>query len=335
MGIWGSTLKRSNTGELRREDDLTNIIKEFFLNNRQQVSSYEIHMPGAPGEDWIVDVDGSLRIDDSDLPFKIGKLTGDLICTRRRLDSNILPDELLGSVIFVENENDNARSQNATAGNGVSNSEDPTMGLVRTKATTLQEKKELKDKCQRKLFDVLDDIDYHELEIDVEEIIKTFREKKAASKNIDYKLIIDIEDVLNNSGRYKRCDIYISEDRDKPISFRAIDKAVYLAFLSLDKTFAVDDIKASFTKLVRNIYTKLPNDRKASDLYNGIQATDKIFGASWLREHIKDIKDQLKARIYDREIVEKFAIEGKKGDAVNIQMNTNEIRKQVKDAFNI
>ena len=209
------------------------------------------------------------------------------------------------------------------------------MGLVRTKATTLQEKKELKDKCQRKLFDVLDDIDYHELEIDVEEIIKTFREKKAASKNIDYKLIIDIEDVLNNSGRYKRCDIYISEDRDKPISFRAIDKAVYLAFLSLDKTFAVDDIKASFTKLVRNIYTKLPNDRKASDLYNGIQATDKIFGASWLREHIKDIKDQLKARIYDREIVEKFAIEGKKGDAVNIQMNTDEIRKQVKDAFNI
>ena len=335
MGIWGSTLKRSNTGELRREDDLTNIIKEFFLNNQQQVSSYEIHMPGAPGEDWIVDVDGSLRIDDSDLPFKIGKLTGDLICTRRRLDSNILPDELLGSVIFVENENDNARSQNATAGNGVSNSEDPTMGLVRTKATTLQEKKELKDKCQRKLFDVLDDIDYHELEIDVEEIIKTFREKKAASKNIDYKLIIDIEDVLNNSGRYKRCDIYISEDRDKPISFRAIDKAVYLAFLSLDKTFAVDDIKASFTKLVRNIYTKLPNDRKASDLYNGIQATDKIFGASWLREHIKDIKDQLKARIYDREIVEKFAIEGKKGDAVNIQMNTDEIRKQVKDAFNI
>ena len=63
MGIWGSTLKRSNTGELRREDDLTNIIKEFFLNNQQQVSSYEIYMPGAPGEDWIVDVDGSLRID--------------------------------------------------------------------------------------------------------------------------------------------------------------------------------------------------------------------------------------------------------------------------------
>ena len=320
MGIWGSTLKRSNTGELRREDDMTYVIKEF-LNNQQNVSSYEIHIPGSPGEDWIVDVDGSLRIDDSDLPFKIGKLTGDLISTRRRLESNMLPNELLGSVIFVEN--------------GVSNSEDPTMGLVRTKATTLQEKKELKDKCQRKLFDVLDDIDYHELEIDVEEIIKTFREKKAASKNIDYKLIIDIEDVLNNSGRYKRCDIYISEDRDKPISFRAIDKAVYLAFLSLDKTFAVDDIKASFTKLVRNIYTKLPNDRKASDLYNGIQATDKIFGASWLREHIKDIKDQLKARIYDREIVEKFAIEGKKGDAVNIQMNTDEIRKQVKDAFNI
>ena len=197
MGIWGSTLKRSNTGELRREDDLTNIIKEFFLNNQQQVSSYEIHMPGAPGEDWIVDVDGSLRIDDSDLPFKIGKLTGDLICTRRRLDSNILPDELLGSVIFVENENDNARSQNATAGNGVSNSEDPTMGLLRTRATTQQEKKELKNKCERKLIDVLDDIDYHEIEIDVEEIIKTFREKKAASKNIDYKLIVDIEGDLN------------------------------------------------------------------------------------------------------------------------------------------
>ena len=334
MGIWGSTLKRSNTGELRREDDMTYVIKEF-LNNQQNVSSYEIHIPGSPGEDWIVDVDGSLRIDDSDLPFKIGKLTGDLISTRRRLESNMLPNELLGSVIFVENEKDNTRSQNATAGNGVSNSEDPTMGLLRTKATTQQEKKELKNKCERKLIDVLDDIDYHEIEIDVEEIIKTFREKKAASKNIDYKLIIDIEDVLNNSGRYKRCDIYISEDRDKPISFRAIDKAVYLAFLSLDKTFAVDDIKASFTKLVRNIYTKLPNDRKASDLYNGIQATDKIFGASWLREHIKDIKDQLKARIYDREIVEKFAIEGKKGEAVSIQMNTDEIRKQVKDAFNI
>ena len=334
MGMWSSVLRRSNTGELRREDDMTYVITEF-LNNQQNVSSYEIHIPGSPGEDWIVDVDGSLRIDDSDLPFKIGKLTGDLISTRRRLESNMLPNELLGSVVFVENEKDNTRSQNATAGNGVSNSEDPTMGLVRTKATTLQEKKELKDKCQRKLFDVLDDIDYHELEIDVEEIIKTFREKKAASKNIDYKLIVDIEGDLNNSGRYKRCDIYISEDRDKPISFRAIDKAVYLAFLSLDKTFAVDDIKASFTKLVRNIYTKLPNDRKASDFYNGIQATDKIFGASWLREHIKDIKDQLKARIYDREIVEKFAIEGKKGDAVNIQMNTDEIRKQVKDAFNI
>ena len=335
MGIWGSTLKRSNTGELRREDDLTNIIKEFFLNNQQQVSSYEIHMPGAPGEDWIVDVDGSLRIDDSDLPFKIGKLTGDLICTRRRLDSNILPDELLGSVIFVENENDNARSQNATAGNGVSNSEDPTMGLLRTKATTQQEKKELKNKCERKLIDVLDDIDYHELEIDVEEIIKTFREKKAASKNIDYKLIIDIKGDIIKSNCYKRCDIYISEDRDTPLALRAIDKAVYLAFLSLDKTFDVDGMKPSFTALVRNIYQKLPNDRKASDPEKGIAAPNMRFKPSWLRERMKDIKDQLKARIYAREIVEKFAIEGKKGEAVSIQMNTDEIRKQVKAAFNI
>ena len=81
MGIWGSTLKRSNTGELRREDDMTYVIKEF-LNNQQNVSSYEIHIPGSPGEDWIVDVDGSLRIDDSDLPFKIGKLTGDRKSTR-------------------------------------------------------------------------------------------------------------------------------------------------------------------------------------------------------------------------------------------------------------
>lgn len=335
MGMWSSVMRRSKTGELRREDDMTYVIKEF-LNNQQNVSSYEIHIPGSPGEDWIVDVDGSLRIDDSDLPFKIGKLTGDLISTRRRLDSNILPNELLGSVIFVENEKDNTRSQNATAGNGVSTPEDLTMGLIRKKAENKYEEKELKDKCIRKLIDVLDDIDYHKLEIDVEEIIKTFREKKAASKNIDYKLIIDIEGDLNKSKYYKRCDIYISEDRDTPISFRAIDKAVYLAFLSLDKTFDVDGMQPSFTKLVRNIYTKLPNDRKASDFDKGIAAPNMRFKPSWLRERMKDIKDQFKARIYDREIVEKFAIVGKKrGEPVDIQMNTDEIRKQVKDAFNI
>ena len=133
MGMWSSVLRRSKTGELRREDDMTYVIKEF-LNNQQNVSPYEIHIPGSPGEDWIVDVDGSLRIDDSDLPFKTGKLTGDLISTRRRLESNMLPNELLGSVIFVENEKDNTRSQNATAGNGVSTPEDPTMGRIRKKA---------------------------------------------------------------------------------------------------------------------------------------------------------------------------------------------------------
>lgn len=334
MGMWSSVLRRSNTGELRREDDMTYVIKEF-LNNQQNVSSYEIHIPESPGEDWIVDVDGSLRIDDCDLPFKIGRLTGDLISTRRRLESNMLPNELLGSVIFVD-ENDNTRSQNATAGNGVSTPEDLTMGLIRKKAENKYEEKELKDKCIRKLIDVLDDIDYHELEIDVEEIIKTFREKKAASKNIDYKLIIDIEgDIKDKLDCYKRCDIYISEDRDTPISFRAIDKAVYLAFLSLDKTFDVDGMKPSFTKLVHNIYTQLPNDRKASDPYKGIAAPNMRFKPSWLRERMKDIKDRLKARIYDREIVEKFAIEGKKGEDVSIQMNTDEIRKQVKAAFNI
>ena len=56
-------------------------------------------------DEKIVDIEGSVEIypsmlKDGELPFKIGKLTGDFICYCREFQQSIIPDEIEGKIVF-------------------------------------------------------------------------------------------------------------------------------------------------------------------------------------------------------------------------------------------
>ena len=76
MVLWSKGVDRSKTGEIRKEDDLKNMIEEYFSNKEEKVP-YEI----VDDKNWIVDIDGNIHLNQSDLDegklfFKIGKLSG-------------------------------------------------------------------------------------------------------------------------------------------------------------------------------------------------------------------------------------------------------------------
>lgn len=62
MGLWTKGVKRSETGDGRKENILTSQIEDFF-NIREESVSYEI----VDDKNWIVDVNGNLHLYQSDL----------------------------------------------------------------------------------------------------------------------------------------------------------------------------------------------------------------------------------------------------------------------------
>ena len=114
MGMWKSGLDRAKTGETNQTlveelqpnnvpDEIRNTRVEEFLAKQPNKVPYEIR--NKDDKEWVVDFDGSIEIRDSDLEngnllFKIGRLTGDLICYCRHIKPSLIPEELGGEIIF-------------------------------------------------------------------------------------------------------------------------------------------------------------------------------------------------------------------------------------------
>lgn len=74
---------------------------EYFFEIQSQVKSFSLR----EDDKSIVDIDGSVEIFPSmlrrgELPFKIGKVTGDFICYCREFKQSIIPEHVSGNIIF-------------------------------------------------------------------------------------------------------------------------------------------------------------------------------------------------------------------------------------------
>ena len=165
MGFWTKGVKRSETGDGRKENILTSQIEEFF-NNREESVSYEI----VDDKNWIVDVNGNLHLYQSDLDegklfFKIGKLVGNLYFHGKYMSPSVIPVEMDGEIIFVPDEGGSANGT-GKKGNSEEEDEDLNMGLLTNKELT---KPEILSNLKSSIADTL--YSKYKDEVDIQEVL--------------------------------------------------------------------------------------------------------------------------------------------------------------------
>ena len=329
MGFWKSGIDRSTTGEIRREDDRTNQIKEFF-SNQKQVEKYDI----VDVKNWVVDVEGSILLFESDLAdgelfFKIGKLTGNLYCHCRHFKPSVVPTELGGEVVFVLDEEELAKYRTNTSGS--TNDDDPFGGmelLTAKKPSKSNIIKRLKTAIADSIDCGYDDIDLGDLRAEIEQ----------ERTNIDkYKLRITLD---KRSSDNIECRIYMS-DSDDELKLNAIQKTIYLMFIMHENGIIVDDIRPDAWKMAKKIYDqmygrveKIFEDEDSDELYTkGI--SKELFKISTIRGYISEIREAIKKKTPFKSVIDSFAIEGYKNAPFKVEKATDELREQIRQAFGL
>lgn len=320
MGIISKSLNRSKTGDVRKEDDRTNMIKDFFADQKEVVR-YEI----ADSKEWLVNVEGAIHLHDDDLDngvlfFKIGKLTGNLYCHCKHIKQSVVPVELGGEIVFVPDEEElweNRSSQTAD--------EDGFRGMemLSTKPSV--------SKMRKRLANVLSDYVEYEFDIDLDEIIRELESEKADRES--YQLEMEIKP--NKKGRGLNVNFFVATKGDRiQLKLSAIEKTFYMMFiLKKDGIIIEDIIPKLFLKDARAIYSQLGD--RAQDDHNGLMADDYVFSTDTLRTYFTEIRNALKEVIKNKHTIEQFAIEGYSGKEFKVEKATDEIRDHIRNEFGV
>lgn len=318
MGLWSKGVDRSETGEIRKEDNLKNMIDEFFSNQKEKVP-YEI----VDDKNWIVDIDGNLHLNQSDLDegklfFKIGKLSGNLYFHGKHMSPSVIPNQMEGDIIFVPDEEELARTRGQKG-----NSEDELdMGLLRAKPTQEQMYKQLEE--------VISEMVYYGYDFDFDDLKRKLKEELAQKDK--YKLKIEFDKKTASSAKHI-CKIYV-DDTDKPLKLTPIETAVYLTFMLFENGIKPDYLTPKFYDRIRGIYKNLSDTvQDWSDTSGGILV--KEFDLMTLNGHRSNIRKAIKTKIANKRIVDDFAVEGEKEQPFKVVKATDEIRNQIKSTFGV
>lgn len=323
MGFLSKTLKRAESGEPRVEDNLTTEIAVFMKNHN--VNSYKI----TNNKEWIVDIDGSLHIEQSDLDkngelfFKIGRLTGNLYFHGKYFKPTVIPAELGGDVIFVQEETD-SRSQK---GNNKEEDDNLDMGLLTTKSRA-QVVKQLETALTESLANGYD--------IDVQEILSRLSEDW---KNRDkYMLRIEFPEKDKSRGAYNpseydkfKCVFYVSPD-GKPLDLSAIETAVYILYILHPEGLPLMLGKGE-VRLLKKIYKKLID--AVPDEVNGLLGMDDFIKDTTINRYRHDLRKEIQKHISNSKIVDEFAIEGYRDEPFKVQKATDEMRAEIREKFGL
>ena len=319
MSIWSKGVDRSLSDKNRKENDLTNPIKEFFNNQNDEIS-YEI----IDNKNWIVNVNGNLHInqsnlDDGKLFFKIGKLTGNLYFYGKHMSPSVIPDEMSGEIIFVPDEKELIK----TRGQKENNQDDELdMGLLRAKPTKAQ--------LYKKLEEIMSEAVYHNYDFDIDKLVSELKVK--ATKEARYNFKIEFGKKTQNSQLYT-CKIYV-DDSDEPLNLSAIETAVYLTFMLFEDGIKPDYLTPKFYERIRGIYQKLSDTvQDWSETSGGVLV--KEFDVATLNGHRSMIRRALKQHISNKNVVDEFAIEGYKNKPFKVGKATDDIRNQIKSTFGV
>ena len=332
MGFWKSGIDRSTTDEIRREDDRTNQIKEFF-ESQEQVEKYDI----VDVKNWVVDVEGSILLFESDLAdgelfFKIGKLTGNLYCHCRHFKPSVVPTELGGEVVFVLDEEELAKYRTNTIGS--TNDDDPFGGMQ-----YLTNKTPTKEEVESELRKILSKCG--EIEIDIDKIKRELKDDWSNRDNCQLVLeIVKDESKIKKAYKYKNlddndknldCEFYVVDANSKTkLDISAIEKAVYILFI-LHKEGLELNLRTSHLNELRKIYSQIAG--RVQDDANGIMGNN--FAITTLNGYRSGIRKALKAKFSHERVIDLFAIEGYKEQPCYVLKATDEIREQIRQAFGL
>lgn len=319
MSIWSKGVDRSLSDKNRKENDLTNPIKEFFNNQNYEIS-YEI----VDDKNWVVNVDGNLYLNQSDLDegklfFKIGKLTGNLYFYGKHMSPSVIPDEMSGEIIFVPDEETLAKTRGKKGNN---ENDELDMGLLRAKPTKAQ--------LYKKLEEIMSEAVYNNYDFDIDKLVSELKTK--ATKEAGYNLKIEFGKKTKDSQLYT-CKIYV-DDNGEPLNLSAIETAVYLTFMLFEDGIKPDYLTPKFYERIRGIYQKLSGTvQDWSETSGGVLV--KEFDVATLNSHRSNIRSAIKQHISNKNVVDKFAIEGHKNQPFNVDKATNAIRDQIKSTFGV
>lgn len=325
MGFLSKTYGRILSDEIRKEEDLSNNIKDFFKNHK--VNSFEI----IDKINWIVNIDGSLHIEQSDLNeegelfFKIGKLTGNLYFSGKHFKPTVIPTEMEGDVIFVREEKDSVGQK----GNSKKEDKDLNMGLLRTVPMA-------RNTVYRKLEEALTESITNGYDIDVQEILSRLSEDW---KNRDkYKLRIEFPEKDKSRGAYNtseydklKCVFYVSPD-GKPLDLTAIETAVYILYILHPEGLPLMLGKGE-VRLLKKIYKKLID--AVPDEVNGILGMDDFIKDTTINRYRHDLRKEIQKQISNSKIVDEFAIEGYRDEPFKVQKATDEMRAEIREKFGL
>ena len=289
MGLWSKGVDRSETGEIRKEDDLKNMIDEFFSNQEEKVP-YEI----VDDKNWIVDIDGNLHLNQSDLDegklfFKIGKLSGNLYFHGKHMSPSVIPDQMEGDIIFIPDEEELARTRGQKG-----NKEEELDDLMHA----LSENPPSKSKVTKLLETAFTECLANGYDIDVQEILTRLKEEW---ENRDrFKLNIDIKQTEYNIGAHhigKRekleCNFFISSD-DIPLKLSAIEKAVYLLYILHPEGLPLI-LQGDVVRTLKKIYNKLQD--AVPDEVNGILGKDDFIRDTTINGYRFHIRKEIHKQI--------------------------------------
>ena len=330
MGLFYPRQYKNMKGTGRLEDDRTYPIKEFF-EDQKQVEHYEIK----DKEYWVVDVEGSIHLCESDLTdgelfFKIGKLTGDLYCHCRHFKPSVVPAELGGEIIFVLDEEELAKYRTNTAG---STKEDAPFGGMELLTNKQPSKSDIIKRLKTAIADSIDcgydDIDLNDLRTQIEQ----------ERTNIDkYKLRITLDKRL--SGNIE-CRIYMSDNDEDELKLNAIQKTIYLMFIIHENGIIVDDIRPDVWEMAKKIYDKMCGrvekvfEGKDSERLYTKGISKELFRISTIRVYISEIREVIKKKTPFKSVIDSFAIEGYKNAPFKVEKATDELREQIREAFDL
>ena len=100
MGLWSAGMKKTERDNaVKMSKDL-----EYFLEMQTAVESFNVR----EAQSEIVDIEGSVELypsmlRDGKLAFKIGRVSGDLICHCTQFHPSVLPEETGGNIVFRNN----------------------------------------------------------------------------------------------------------------------------------------------------------------------------------------------------------------------------------------
>lgn len=327
MGLFAKTINRNKTGNVRKEDDRTKMIEDFFAGQKDVVR-YEI----ADNKDWLVNVDGSIHIHEDDLDngelfFRIGNLTGSLYCHCKHLKQSVIPANLDGEIVFVPDEEEQWKNRQADK-----EAYDLNMGYITAQSRT---KEDLITNVKLAFADLISRAATEGINLD-----ELWEEVLAQNSNKDkYKLRIEFK--KNKLGK-TITNIYVSDDDNDKLELNPIQTAIYLMFAMDENGFTVDDLKTTDWIVAKQIYSQLAKTEqktyiKDKDTGEYINYTDGILNKAFLpttvNGYISEIRKKLEKLISIEDIRNGFSIVGRRGEALKIRQSTPQIRELICEEF--